>query len=124
MQLRARTEAAHPAIDCLYPLLSAAAAFERALLRAPAGADEAWSSSVSHLVGMLLLAVLGLHNNSDGLGLICSRLTALCMCTLGAALSCFNICCGRASRQSHHDVCELHLSVCSTCVTLSPTQED
>ena len=83
MQLRARTEAAHPAIDCLYPLLSAAAAFERALLRAPAGTDEARSSSVSRPVGILLLAVLGLHNSNDGLGLLWSRLTALCMCTLG-----------------------------------------
>lgn len=50
VQLRARTEAAHPAIDCLFPLLSAAAAFERALLRAPGAADVAWSSSVSHQV--------------------------------------------------------------------------
>ena len=57
-QLRARTEAAHPAIDCLFPLLGAAAAFERALLRAPSGNDGAWSSSLSRQARMLPTAVL------------------------------------------------------------------
>ena len=32
LQVRARAQAAHPAIDCVYTLLVALAAFERALL--------------------------------------------------------------------------------------------
>ena len=44
LQVRARAHAAHPAVDCVYTLLVALAAFERALLGSATA--EPWSDGL------------------------------------------------------------------------------